>query len=81
MYKLVLGIILLMISGRELLCLTLNLLNFLNGLVQLTVLEQSIISFGGIKMKNIQKVTQQYRAWSADCMNVQTGWFYTGDKD
>ena len=44
--------------------LTLNLLDLLNGPVQLQSLEISIINFADIKTGNLLLVSQQYRAWS-----------------
>ena len=56
--------------------LTLNLLNFLNGIIHLTcvhlALQLSIIIFRDIKMRTWKLVYQQYKAWS-DCQDVQAG--------
>ena len=52
--------------------LTLNLLNFLNGIINIPVLELPIIIFRNIKMRTWKLFSNQYRAWSG-CTDVHAG--------
>ena len=66
-------------QGNILTTLTLNLLNFLNGIIHLPVLEMSIINFRNIKMR-----TWSWTANSIEpCQTPQmcrVAWLYTGGK-
>ena len=57
--------------------LTLNQLNFLNGIIHLQFLELTIIIFRDLTVI----VTQQYRTWSDSTIMTGLGWLYTGGKD